>query len=130
MSKLITAAVSMILLSVNCLAATDSNITKTDSTKPPTNIENSSQKTIDDFYAYAGRIKPEVREEIRKYRLKIVEINKEKRELYNKLSQEAQAFLAEEQKYKKKLSIFKQNSGDAKEESNTQGNLNKNQTKK
>lgn len=66
-----------------------------------------TQKIIDDFSAYAGTIKPEVREEIQKYRVEIVNINKEKRALYNSLSKEAQNFLAEQQKYKQKLSLSK-----------------------
>ncbi|AFC70536.1 hypothetical protein [Rickettsia australis] len=94
-----------ILLSTSCFAnSTTSNGSKKDATK--TN-DATTQKIIDDFSAYAGTIKPEVREEIQKYRVEIVAINKKKRELYNSLSKEAQNFLAEQQKYKQKLSISK-----------------------
>ncbi|GAA5251784.1 hypothetical protein [Candidatus Rickettsia kedanie] len=94
-----------ILLSTSCCAnSTTSDVSKTDATK--TN-DATTQKIIDDFSAYAGTIKPEVREEIQKYRVEIVAINKKKRELYNSLSKEAQNFLAEQQKYKQKLSISK-----------------------
>nr|WP_253310082.1 hypothetical protein [Rickettsia endosymbiont of Ceutorhynchus assimilis] len=85
------------------------DLTKADSAKASANNADTSQKIIDDFQAYAGSIKPEIREEIRKYREEIVAINKKKRDLYNSLSQEAQSFLTEQQKYKKKISISKEN---------------------
>ncbi len=94
-----------ILLSLSCFAnSTTSDGSKKDAAK--TN-DATTQKIIDDFSAYAGTIKPEVRKEIQEYRVEIVDINKKKRELYNSLSKEAQNFLAEQQKYKQKLSIFK-----------------------
>ncbi|ABY72023.1 hypothetical protein BTU51_0101 [Rickettsia rickettsii] len=94
-----------ILLSTSCFAnSTTSDGSKKDAAK--TN-DVTTQKIIDDFSAYAGTIKPEVREEIQQYRVAIVKINKKKRELYNRLSKEAQNFLAEQQKYKQKLSISK-----------------------
>ncbi|AXU06065.1 MULTISPECIES: hypothetical protein [spotted fever group] len=94
-----------ILLSTSCFAnSTTSDGSKKDAAK--TN-DVTTQKIIDDFSTYAGTIKPEVREEIQKYRVAIVKINKKKRELYNSLSKEAQNFLAEQQKYKQKLSISK-----------------------
>ncbi|MFP3120766.1 hypothetical protein GCO76_04795 [Rickettsia sp. R2] len=94
-----------ILLSTSCFA----NSTTSDSSKKDAAKTNdvTTQKIIDDFSTYAGTIKPEVREEIQKYRVAIVKINKKKRELYNSLSKEAQNFLAEQQKYKQKLSISK-----------------------
>ncbi|AEK74119.1 hypothetical protein RHHCN13_00435 [Rickettsia conorii subsp. heilongjiangensis] len=94
-----------ILLSTSCFAnSTTSDGSKKDAAKT-NNV--TTQKIIDDFSTYAGTIKPEVREEIQKYRVAIVKINKKKRELYNSLSKEAQNFLAEQQKYKQKLSISK-----------------------
>ncbi len=105
MLKKIIFGIIIPLLSTGCFAnSTTSNFSKKDVAK--TN-DVSTQKIIDDFSAYAGTIKPEVREEIQKYRVEIVDINKKKRELYNKLSKEAQNFLAEQQKYKQKLSIPK-----------------------
>ncbi|MFV9936518.1 MAG: hypothetical protein AB8U84_04865 [Rickettsia endosymbiont of Haemaphysalis japonica] len=94
-----------ILLSTSCFA----NSTTSDGSKKDVAKTNdvTTQKIIDDFSAEAGTIKPEVREEIQKYRVAIVKINKKKRELYNSLSKEAQNFLAEQQKYKQKLSISK-----------------------
>ncbi|EER21255.1 MULTISPECIES: hypothetical protein [spotted fever group] len=94
-----------ILLSTSCFAnSTTSDGSRKDGAK--TN-DVTTQKIIDDFSAYAGTIKPKVRKEIQKYRVEIVDINKKKRELYNSLSKEAQNFLAEQQKYKQKLSISK-----------------------
>ena len=84
------------------------SVTSDDSKKDAAKTNDvTTQKIIDAFSAYAGTIKPEVREEIQKYRVEIVNINKEKRKLYNSLSKEAQNFLAEQQKYKQKLSLSK-----------------------
>ncbi|MFY9589285.1 hypothetical protein [Rickettsia endosymbiont of Halotydeus destructor] len=98
---------TIFLSTMNSFASASSTVPETDSAKLLSNTDNTSQKTIDDFYAYAGSIKPEIRDEIRKYREEIVAINKKKRDLYNSLSQEAQSFLAEQQKYKEKISISK-----------------------
>lgn len=95
----------VILLSTSCRA---SSITLDGSKKDAAKTNDvTTQKIINDFSAYAGTIKPEVREEIQKYRVAIVDINKRKRELYNSLSKEAQNFLAEQHKYKQKLSLSK-----------------------
>lgn len=109
-NKAVNIAILTILLSnVNSFASAPSTTPQTDSTKSSTNNADTSQKIIDDFQAYAGSIKPEIRTEIRKYREEIVAINKKKRDLYNSLSQEAQNFLIEQQKYKKKISIAEEN---------------------
>lgn len=65
------------------------------------------QKIINDFNSYAEKIPVNIREEVKNYRIKIAEINKGKRELYRKMSQEAQNYLAEEQKYKKRILALK-----------------------
>lgn len=67
------------------------------------------QKVIDDYKAYLASVKPEVVEEIREYRKSIVKINKQKKELYNSLSQEAQSYLAKEQEMKKRLPVNSNN---------------------
>lgn len=115
-NKAVSIAILAILLSnVNSFAElpnstlTKTDLTKADSAKASTNNTDASQKIIDDFQAYAGSIKPEIRTEIRKYREEIVAINKKKRDLYNSLSQEAQSFLIEQQKYKEKISIVEEN---------------------
>lgn len=103
---------TILLLTTNGFADnTTSNITKKDTTIS----DNTTQKIIDEFYTYASTIKPEIREEIQKYRVAIVNINKKKRELYDSLSKEAQNFLAKEQEYKKKLSFSNIASDDDKE---------------
>ncbi|WP_016769758.1 hypothetical protein [Rickettsia sibirica] len=117
-----------ILLSTSCFAnSTTSDGSKKDAAK--TN-DTTTQKIIDDFSAYAGTIKPEVREEIQKYRVAIVKINKKKRELYNRLSKEAQNFLAEQQKYKQKLSISKLSVENDQKNNTADSNDNKSQNTK
>ncbi|WP_341789976.1 hypothetical protein [Rickettsia endosymbiont of Polydrusus tereticollis] len=115
-NKAVSVAILTILLSnVNSFAELPNStlpktdLTKADSAKASANNTDASQKIIDDFQAYAGSIKPEIRTEIRKYREEIVAINKKKCDLYNSLSQEAQSFLIEQQKYKKKISIVEEN---------------------
>jgi hypothetical protein len=63
------------------------------------------QEVIDEYKKYLDSVPAEVRKEIEEYRIKIFEINKDKKELYKKLSQEAQGYLKTEQKLKKKLPI-------------------------
>ncbi|WP_347939385.1 hypothetical protein [Rickettsia oklahomensis] len=104
MIKNIIYGIAFLLSTSSSANSITSNSPKKDAAK--TN-DFTTQKIIDDFSAYAGTIKPEVREEIQKYRVEIVNINKEKRKLYNSLSKEAQNFLVEQQKYKQKLSLSK-----------------------
>lgn len=121
--NIIVTIFTILLLASNGFAnSTIPNISKKDAEK--TN-DDTTQKIIDAFYAYAGTVKPEVREEIQKYRVEIVNINKKKRELYNSLSKEAQNFLAEEQKYKKKLSLSNVNTENDKEGEVTKDNKDK-----
>ncbi|ASX27762.1 hypothetical protein BA173_02550 [Rickettsia sp. MEAM1 (Bemisia tabaci)] len=96
---IITISAILLLTSKGFADDTISNASKKD-----TKTDITTQKILDEFYAYAGTIKPEIREEIQKYRVEIVNINKKKRELYDKLSKEAQNFLAKEQEYKQRLS--------------------------
>ncbi|MBP7190521.1 MAG: hypothetical protein KA998_04715 [Rickettsiaceae bacterium] len=63
------------------------------------------QKVIDDYKAFLATVKPEVVTEIREYRKSVVKINKEKKDLYNSLSQEAQNYLAKEQEMKRRLPV-------------------------
>jgi hypothetical protein len=60
---------------------------------------------VDAYKKYLATVKNSTREEIREYRKAIAKINKSKIELYKKLSQESQNFLAEERDFKKKLPI-------------------------
>jgi len=124
MQNIIITISAILLLATNSFAtATASNTLKKDAEK--VNVDSTAQKIIDEFYAYAGTIKPEIREEIQKYRVEIVNINKKKRELYNSLSKEAQNFLAEEQKYKKRLSLSSLTTESDKEDKAAKDNTNK-----
>jgi|GEM_PF-5352646 len=61
------------------------------------------KKVIEEYKKYLSTVPENVRDEIREYRKSVIKINKQKIALYKKLSQEAQSFLTEERKYKKKL---------------------------
>ncbi|HJD55619.1 MAG TPA: hypothetical protein LFW21_03050 [Rickettsia endosymbiont of Pyrocoelia pectoralis] len=102
--NIIIAISTLLLLNTTSFAADSTSSPKKDTEKTNDSI---AQKIIDEFYNYARTIKPEVREEVKNYRIEIVNINKTKRELYNSLSSEAQSFLAKEQEYKQRLSISK-----------------------
>ena len=63
------------------------------------------QKIIDEYKAYAAGIQPKIRDEVVAYRKEVAALNKQKRDLYQKLSQEAQNYLSKEQEYRKKLPL-------------------------
>ncbi len=73
--------------------------------KQESNNSNQLQTVIEEYKAYLATLPREIREEILIYRSEIDKINKTKRELYKKLSQESQGYLAKEQEFKKKLPI-------------------------
>ena len=79
----------------------DNNDIKTDTTINDAEVE----KIINEYRTYASKIAPELRNEIIAYRKAISTLNKQKRELYQKLSQKAQDYLAKEQSYRKKLPL-------------------------
>ncbi len=107
--NLITPIMGLLLLSSASSFASQPTITdKKNSVSQNSNDE--LQKIIDDFSSYAATIPPEIREEVKKYRIEIAKINNQKRELYKKISQEAQNYLAKEQEYKKRMSALRKKS--------------------
>ncbi len=73
----------------------------------PNNLDSSNQiqKVVDEYKSYVSSISSALREEIIGYRKKSAEINKQKRELYASLTQEAQDYLSKTQGFKKRLPI-------------------------
>ncbi len=72
---------------------------------PPAQTEEAKyQVLLDEYKAYLATVSAEIRKEIESYRGQISDLNKKKKEVYTKLSQEAQKFLAKEREYKKKIS--------------------------
>ena len=63
------------------------------------------QQVIDEYKAYVAKISPEIRDEVIAFRKDIAKLNKKKKILYRKLSQESQDYLKQEQSYKKKLPL-------------------------
>ena len=107
--NLITPIMGLLLLSSASSFASQPTLTdKKNSVSQNSNDE--LQKIIDDFSSYAATIPPEIREEVKKYRIEIAKINNQKRELYKKISQEAQNYLAKEQEYKKRMSALRKKS--------------------
>jgi TRAP-type mannitol/chloroaromatic compound transport system substrate-binding protein len=68
------------------------------------------QKIIDEYKSYVAKISPEIRQEVIDYRKEVAKLNKEKKLLYRKLSQDGQDYLKKEQEYKKKLPMLKKGS--------------------
>lgn len=67
------------------------------------------QKVIDEYKAYVLTITPETRDEIIAYRKEYARLNKEKKNLYKKLSQASQNYLKKEQQFKKRLPLNRKN---------------------
>lgn len=63
------------------------------------------QKVVDSYKAYLADVNVKIRDEIIAYRKEVAKFNRLKREEYQKLSQDAQNFLAKEQEFKKKLPL-------------------------
>jgi len=93
---------AMMLFSSTAMAASSS---ARQETKQESVGSNQLQAVIGEYKAYLAATPKETREEILAYRSEMEKINKAKRELYKKLSQEAQGFLVKEQEFKKKLPI-------------------------
>ena len=62
-------------------------------------------QVVDEYRKYLINVPDYVKEEIHEFRIKVAEINKSKKELYKRLSKQAQDYLKKEQKYKKKLPL-------------------------
>jgi hypothetical protein len=84
-------------------AATEIQTTNTVTIKEPAEF----QKIIDEYKDYVAKVPVTVRDEVIAYRKEIAKINKEKKLLYKKLSQESQDYLKKEQEYKKRLPLNK-----------------------
>lgn len=95
---------TIVLSNVSTFAAQDSATNTVEgSTTKNSSDANQFQKVVDEYKAYISKISPDLRKEIVAYRKEVSKINKQKRDLYQKLSQEAQGYLAKEQEYKKRL---------------------------
>lgn len=101
-NKIVTIAGIFLLFNNSSLAAFAVTAATTETTSN-NNQDTEVTKIIEDFAKYASKIPAEIREEVKNYRIEIAKINQQKRELYKRISQEAQKYLAEEQSYKKKL---------------------------
>jgi uncharacterized protein YqgQ len=71
--------------------------------------QNVYQTAVYDYKTFLSSATASVVTEIRKYRIEIAEINIKKRDLYDKLSFEAQKFLKTEQVLRKKIPLYDQN---------------------
>ena len=91
------------LVNFSVFAAGSDAKTASGSEVNPGSDEVTVQKVVDEYKAFVASVKPEMRSEIITYRKEVAKLNKQKRDLYQKLSHGAQDYLAKEQDYKKKL---------------------------
>jgi hypothetical protein len=84
-------------------------INKADSAEPQIEPKDEAlyQKIIADFKKYMLTVKPEIKAEIKEFRNKIKDLNKQKQQAYAQLTMEAQQYLKDEKAFKKKLPIHK-----------------------
>ncbi len=68
-------------------------------------LESDYQEIVDDYKAYLSTVPQNVQNEIREFRTAVAKIQKRKKELYKKLSNEAQEYLKTEEGYRRKLPI-------------------------
>lgn len=69
--------------------------------------EEEFQQVVNEYREYVAKIPVSVRDEVIEYRKEVAKLNKEKRVLYRKLSQDAQDYLKQVQSYKKRLPMNK-----------------------
>ncbi|MDX1916998.1 MAG: hypothetical protein SFT68_03345 [Rickettsiaceae bacterium] len=72
---------------------------------PKKSAESNYQDIIDDYKQYLAQVPDNVRNEIINFRKELATIQKKKKELYKKLSKQAQNFLKVEEGYRKKLPL-------------------------
>ncbi|WP_341756909.1 MULTISPECIES: hypothetical protein [unclassified Candidatus Tisiphia] len=111
--RLIITMLGLLLLSSNSIATTTpptkSNANQTNINSATVNSDNELQKIIDEFISYAAGVSAKLREEIKEYRIAVAKLNGQKRDLYNKISQEAQEYFRKEREYKKRISSLRKN---------------------
>lgn len=103
-NSLIALLISVALYNFPILAI-DSEPSREEPKQTEVNNGVQTEEVIADYKAYVAGVKPATRDEIIAYRKEIAKINKQKRELYQKLSEEGQKYLAKEQEYRKKLPL-------------------------
>ncbi len=103
---LLTAIWFLLLPSITLSNSNNSQNLKTNNNDTKHNKE-FYDKIINEYKNYLTEVPQEVKEEIIKYRTEISKLNKQKKLLYKKLSQEAQNHLKKEQKYKAQIPINK-----------------------
>ncbi|WP_342270883.1 hypothetical protein [Candidatus Tisiphia endosymbiont of Parasteatoda lunata] len=119
-NRLITTIIGLLLLSSNSLASTTavkSNANKTNVSSSGTNDE--LQEIERDFKSYAAGVSAKLREEIQAYRIAVAKLNGQKRDLYNKISQEAQEYFRKEREYKKRILSLSKNSAKNQEDTSS-----------
>ncbi len=98
------------LLSTTAFAADTQNTAQSPETNKAAG-ENATNKTIEteaviaDYKKYVAGVSLKIRGEIVEYRKNVAKLNKQKRELYHQLSEDAQAYLEKEQSFRKKLPL-------------------------
>ena len=105
---------NLILTAIICLSANAyADNTNKDAANAPEDSASAYQKVIEKYKQHLAKTPPQVREEIKKYRLAIAKLQKQKRDLYIKLSTQAQDYLKQEENFRKMLPLESENGIDA-----------------
>jgi Skp family chaperone for outer membrane proteins len=105
-----TAFICIMFFGFFSLNSVGENAKKSQSEKNQLEKEKASTKPdydaiIKEYKDFVKTTKPEVRDEIKKYREKVADLNKQKSTLYKELSQEAQGYLKKEKAIRFKIPI-------------------------
>lgn len=99
MKKKILSSILSVMFTVGAVHASPTKHTSNDE------IDHKSkyQEVVDDYKKYLGTVSKDILHEIKDFRTEVEKLRQQKKDLYSKLSQEAQAHLAKEREFKKKL---------------------------
>lgn len=102
MKKKLLSSIISVMFAVGAVHASP---TKTSNHTKNNEVEHKAeyQQVVDDYKKYLSTVSKDVLHEIKDFRTEVEKLRQHKKDLYSKLSQEAQAHLAKEKEFKKKL---------------------------
>jgi len=96
-------ALACLGMSLNVYAATNTEDKQDTTADYSAGAEEKYQKVISDYKKYLSTVNKDVINEVTTFRVEVEKLNKQKQDLYHRLSQEAQSYLATEREFKRKL---------------------------
>ena len=96
-------------------ASSETSVSTENNDKTLKEAEIAYQKVISEYRAHLAKVPKEIRNEIKNFRLEIAKLQAQKREIYSKLSVQAQEYLKTEDQFRKKLPVEKDGRIDVKD---------------